>query len=122
MSIEDQHCRACAESGVGACDDAPHALPSVQDWADAKAGDRTNLDRALSVDRTAYAVGQEVYVSDFQRDEHFTGIIRAIDWSRGAGPLIIEDVHDVTRVDGYQPWDVTPVPKTLEEVEAFLAG
>ena len=85
---------------------------------------QTNLDRALAVDRSAYAVGMEVLAYHLQRDLTLTWTLIAIDWDRASGPLICEAVHGdgASEIGLFQPWEVRPVPKTVEEIEAFLAG
>lgn len=81
-----------------------------------------NLDRALAVNRDDWQPGLEVHGYDLQRDEWRTWAVIAVDWNRGAGPVICEDMDGSGRIRHFQPWDLRKVPTSVDEIEAYLSS
>jgi hypothetical protein len=92
------------------------------DAAKAEAAQRDALDRALAVDRSAWAVGHRIYGQDEQREEQREWAIIAIDWNRASGPLLCLSADSIGTIRHFLPQDVQHVPTSVQEIEAFLAG
>lgn len=82
----------------------------------------SNLDKALAVVREDWQPGLEVYGRCPQRNETRTWAVVAVDWTRGAGPILCEDMDGSGAMQFFQPWDLQKVPTTVDEIEEFLRG
>jgi hypothetical protein len=83
----------------------------------------TNLDKALAVVREDWCRGLEVFGYCAETDRTETWIVMAVDWTRAAGPILCENIPPASlRLAFFQPWELTKVPTSLEEIEAFLSA
>lgn len=130
-----KHDATCLRAtGWGTCDCGAEAVAEAAQVLDqirtAAVRDRQAdaLTRALSVRRKDWKVGKEAWGPFYAQDRQVLWTIVDVDWNRGAGPLIcqwFDEDAGCTHQSFFQPWDLTPdddVPRTLDEVRAFLNG
>lgn len=122
-------CPGCMRSVQGQAYSELHDGNHWQQWhPECHTGERqepapSNLDKALSVVREDWRQGLEVFGYCAETDRNETWIIIGVDWTRAAGPVLCErEGWSSPRLAFFQPWELTKVPTSLEEVEAFLSA